>query len=203
MTRHTVPTKIRILDSAFTELLGKGFVGFTVQGVSDRVKISLGNLTYHYPNREVLIEALIDYWFESWKTEFASEIQKKIDGDDSDIGDFIDWVMDTALKKENVRMFTELWAFSNHEPKVARMLDKLYNQAVTLIIKSLEIGPASKKAAELRSLLYVLAAVSEGTSAVLGNSPKTHPQRKLIKKQVRAILTPVFEKVLKHNKRIR
>lgn len=185
-------TKSRILDSAFQELIEKGFSRFTIQGVAARTEISLGNLTYHFPNRERLIQAMIDQWFENWKVEFNRVVSKKINQSKPDFSAFIEWVMDYALVKENVRTFTELWAIGNHEAKVAKMLDKLYEQAVNNIIEALGLPPKGSQSGGLRSLLYVLAAVSEGSTAVLGNAPKSHPQRKILKQKVAEILAPLF-----------
>lgn len=186
-------TKRKILDAALRELIDKGFVGFTIQGVAARTNISLGNLTYHFPTRERLIQAMIDQWFENWKIAFSQVINKKIGEKRPDIKGFIEWVMDYALIKKNVRTFTELWAIGNHEPKVARMLDKLYEQAANTVIAALGFDTCSQEVIELRNLLYVLAAVSEGSTAVLGNSTKNHVQRKLLKQSVLKILTPHFE----------
>ena len=195
-----VSTKDRILEAAFQELIEKGFGRLTIQGVAERVQISLGNLTYHFPNREQLIQAMIDQWFENWKVEFSQVINTKISEKNRDMSGFIEWVMDYALVKENVRTFTELWAIGNHEPKVAKMLDKLYEQATDTVIEALGLSASGKESTEVRNLLYVLAAVSEGSTAVLGNSAKGHAQRKILKKSVKKILTPLFEAALRRTK---
>lgn len=193
-------TKDRILESAFEELIEKGFVRFTIQGVAERIQISLGNLTYHFPNREQLIQAMIDRWFEAWKIEFSKVIEKKIGDSKPDFAGFVDWVMDNALLKENVRTFTELWAIANHEPKVAKILDKLYDQAINTVLETLGHPTIGKNSTELRELLYVLASVSEGTVAVLGNSPKNDPRRKMVKQQVGRLMTPLFQACLSPTK---
>ncbi len=195
-----VSTKDRILEAAFQELIEKGFGRLTIQGVAERVQISLGNLTYHFPNREQLIQAMIDQWFENWKVEFSQVINTKISEKNRDMSGFIEWVMDYALVKENVRTFTELWAIGNHEPKVAKMLDKLYEQATDTVIEALGLSASGKESTEVRNLLYVLAAVSEGSTAVLGNSAKGHAQRKILKKSVKKILSPLFEVALRRTK---
>jgi hypothetical protein len=66
-------------------------------------------------------------------------------------------------------------------------------------MRALKVEAKTLKAREIRSLLYVLAVVSEGMSAVLGHSPKNHPERKFIRKQVNQILVPAFEQALKQN----
>ena len=196
-------TNEKILESALRELMEKGIAGLTIQGVATRTGISLGNLTYHFRTRDDLVAAMIDHWFEAWKREFFQIIYERLSHTQPNFGRFIDWVMDNALTPDNVRTFTELWAMGNHVPKVARMLDQLYAQAIDTVLKTLGLSPSTKRASELRSLLYVLAAVSEGSTAILGNAPRNHPQRRLIKKRVRSLLEPVFEEAFGRAKVVR
>lgn len=146
---------------------------------------------------------MIDQWFERWQIEFKKIIKKEIAIENPDLGAFIDWVMENAQSKENVRTFTELWAVSNHNPQVAKMLEVLYEEAVRTVLAALDLPPTGRRSEGLRALLYVLAAVSEGSSAVLGNTSKTHPQRRVIKKQARAIFEPLLEKELLRTKTVR
>jgi AcrR family transcriptional regulator len=188
------PTKIRILELAFAELLEKGFVGFTIQGVAERTGISLGNLTYHYATREVLIGAMIDHWFEGWKKEFASLVSQKLQGDDPDIAAFVDWVMDSALAKENL-VFPELWSYGNRDARVANMLEQLYEEAIDTVIQALGLATDRREdSSEIKLLLYVLAAASEGATAVIGRTDLDHPLRQQIKDKVRVVMTPLIQK---------
>jgi AcrR family transcriptional regulator len=188
----STPTKIRILESGFEELLEKGFVGFTIQGVAERIGISLGNLTYHYSTREVLIGAMLAHWFENWKQEFDRILSQKIDGKNTDIAAFVDWVMDSALAKDNL-VFPELWAYGNHDARVAEMLENLYAQAIDTVILALHVPATDEKSTSLREILYMLAAVSEGGTAVLGRTAEDDPRRMSLKEHVRAVMVPLIE----------
>lgn len=183
-----VTNKTRILESALQELAEKGFSGFTLQSVAARIDISLGNLTYHFPSREVLIQSMLDLWFENWKQEFQTQIGNAINRSTPDIGHFIDWVMEQAVYPENVAVFTELWAYSNHDPKIASMMENLYNIAVSTVTVAFGLNPNDSKTEGFKSLLYLLAAVSEGSAAVLGNTSPQHPQRKILKENARKLL---------------
>ena len=130
-------TNEKILESALRELMEKGIAGLTIQGVATRTGISLGNLTYHFRTRDDLVAAMIDHWFEAWKREFFQIIYERLSHTQPNFGRFIDWVMDNALTPDNVRTFTELLAMGNHVPKVARMLDQLYAQAIDTVLKTL------------------------------------------------------------------
>lgn len=183
-----VTNKTRILESALQELAEKGFSGFTVQSVAARIDISLGNLTYHFPSREALIQSMLDLWFENWKQEFQTQIGNAVNRATPDIGHFIDWVMEQAVYPENVAIFTELWAYSNHDPKIASMMENLYSIAVSSVSIAFGLNPNDSKTEEFKSLLYLLAAVSEGSAAVLGNSSPQHPQRNILKENAKKLL---------------
>ncbi len=51
-------TKIRILESALTLFNRLGWVNVTLRDVSAALNISYGNVTYHYPNKEKLLETI-------------------------------------------------------------------------------------------------------------------------------------------------
>lgn len=191
-----VPNKIRILEAGLIELSEKGFANFTIQGVSERVKISLGNLTYHYPNRESLIEAMLEFWFENWKQEFESQVMDFMNGEPPDIGDFIDWVMDQAVYPQNVAIFTQLWAFSSHDIKVAAMMENLYSTAVRTVTEAFGLKHDDPASIPFQSQLYVLAAISEGSAAVFGNIRPNDPKRKIIKVQARKLLEKPLREAL-------
>lgn len=204
MTKRVMSsTKEKILDAALKELISKGFAGFTIQGVAAGATISLGNLTYHFRTREVLLEAMIDHWYAAWEREFLELAAAKFSGKPPNFARFIDWVMDGATRETNVRTFTELWAMSNHIPKLGPVLDNLYRKAVDTVLEGWGLSPADKRSNELRALLYVLAAASEGTTAVFGHSPKTYPHRRTTKTKVREMLVPLFTEVYARTKVVR
>lgn len=176
--------KIRILEGALQVLAEKGFAGLTIQKISERVEVSLGNLTYHFPNREILIQSMLDFWFAGWKQEFQTRIIDVIDPEHPDIESFIDWVMEQAVYPENVAVFTELWAYSSHNAAVAHMLENLYLIAVRTVTLAFGLNPDDPQSEAFQSQLYVLAALSEGSAAVLGNASPQHPQRKILKQNV-------------------
>lgn len=191
------PNKIRILEGALHVLAERGFAGLTIQGISDRAGVSLGNLTYHFPNRDVLIQSMLDFWFEGWKQEFQARIVDVINPEQPDIEYFIDWVMEQAVYPENVAVFTELWAYSSHHASVAVMLENLYLIAVRTVTSAFGLNPDDPQSEEFQSQLYVLAAISEGSAAVLGNTSPQHPQREILKENVKKLMASPLRKALK------
>ncbi len=55
-----VSTKDRILRTAIDLFFEKGYTSTTARNVCDRLGISTGNLTFHYPTKEYLLLALVE-----------------------------------------------------------------------------------------------------------------------------------------------
>lgn len=54
--------KEKILHAALHLFNQKGFVNVRLQHISDDTVISLGNIAYHFPNKEAIVSALYDRW---------------------------------------------------------------------------------------------------------------------------------------------
>lgn len=57
-------TKTRILEAALALFNRLGWVNVTLRDVSAQLKISYGNVTYHYPNKEKLLAAIYTHYQE-------------------------------------------------------------------------------------------------------------------------------------------
>ena len=63
MARRTtiINTRLEILQEATRLFLTEGYSNATVSNIANRVGISLGNLTFHFPTKESLLEELIKH----------------------------------------------------------------------------------------------------------------------------------------------
>ena len=65
-------TKKEIIQTAIRLFLERGFSNTSVKLISDKLGISTGNLTFHYPTKEhllaVLVEMLCDFQWRSMET---------------------------------------------------------------------------------------------------------------------------------------
>lgn len=189
-------TRTKIIEAAISELMTRGYANFSQKKVADRLKISPGNLTYHFPSRIDLVAAMIDTWYANWEHDFINIVAVRLEASGANIGDFIDWVMESAVVEDNVRIFRELWAMANTDPKVASLLNSLYSKAVATVLSQLGIQQPVAPLHELRILLYVLACVSEGSAAVFGSDRISTKELREAQKMVRSLLEPAFKVAL-------
>lgn len=197
---NRLDTRAKIIEAALSELIARGYAKFSQKKVAARLNISPGNLTYHFPTRIDLVEAMIDTWYKDWEHEFLNTVAVRLEASGSNIGDFIDWVMESAVLEDNVRIFRELWAMANTDPKVASLLNSLYAKAVATVSSQLGIQQPVAPLHELRILLYVLACVSEGSAAVFGSNRTSTKELRAVQNMVRTLLEPAFKVALEDHR---
>lgn len=67
-------TKQKILHTAITMFNEHGFSRVSLRDIADQMKISPGNLTYHYRNRDDLLKAIYEQMFNEMEVFFGQEI---------------------------------------------------------------------------------------------------------------------------------
>jgi len=200
-SRKGLTTKARILRAALDVLVEHGYANLTIKAVADKAGIAYGNLTYHYPAKETLIGGMLELWLEDYKQELDQLLRKALKTSDSPLPTLVEWLVEDAMTKQTARTFTELWAMSNQDPKTAKVVNQLYDDAIESFMSALGVDPQDRAAREFRSALYFFAVVTEGSSAIFGNRPKTHPQAKAVRHIAQTVLVPLLESALARARR--
>ncbi len=162
-------TRARIVDAAISLMADRGFAGITLQAVAAEAGVLYGNLTHHYSTRDKLIEALLEALLERYRAEFAGLAAAIAKGQDGSLRKIVDWLLRDATEKETGPVFLELWAMTNHMPEIASAMEALYDEAVNACIAALGVSQEAAAASGLRSALYLLGTVLEGSSAIFSS----------------------------------
>lgn len=67
-------TKQRILEAAITLFNEQGIANVRLTQISDEAKMSVGNLAYHYKNKEAIVEAVYEQLFEEFAEVLAAYV---------------------------------------------------------------------------------------------------------------------------------
>ena len=189
--KPTSSTKTKILEFALHELIDHGYGAFTQKNVAARMGISLGNLTYHYPTKAELVDAMIDEWFDTWSNEFKESLYQTMERS-LNVEDFVDWVMESAITEDNVKLYRELWAMSTHNTNLEITLHTLYEKAIDFVLEAFSVPRHAWNDQYLRSTLFLLACTSEGAAAIWINSPRSKANPDLIKSLAKKTLSPLL-----------
>ncbi|QKR99859.1 TetR/AcrR family transcriptional regulator [Sphingomonas sp. CL5.1] len=154
----------RILDSAESVLRTHGYAGFSTRRVAMEASIALGNLTYHFPTKSRLVQALIDRLMKRYLERFEDVLQTPGQGLES----LVKWLLGEAATEEATWLFRELWAMARHDEIVSDALDDFYDELMDRVAVKLEATYPAANPGDIRDLVQFIAVISEGTAVLYG-----------------------------------
>lgn len=143
MKQKPLTTKNKILDTAVSMLNERGLSNVKLRDVSQALQISIGNLTYHYPKWENLIDDI----FEQFQVEI-NHLYDYFPKDISEVVDYIERIYEIQVKY--AFLFSNFYIFFQQFPKykvieedffISRM--KTMREALEKLVEKKYLYPAS------------------------------------------------------------
>jgi AcrR family transcriptional regulator len=152
-----------ILKAALTVLIEEGASAFTIRRIAATCGMKVGNVSYHFPRKEMLIQVLLDdlkLELNVRRPEMSAEERLRL---------VIFFCLDDICSKRTTHLFTELWALANHNDFVADRVRAFYQKVHAVIAEYVaELNPALN-ADEVHTLALFISASMEGTTPFLGH----------------------------------
>jgi AcrR family transcriptional regulator len=171
-TNAGTETRKAILEAAAQVLFESGHHKLTMRSVSDAAEISLGNLTYHFPNKAVLVEALVLAKLDDYLAQFEKMAIRKSASSDDALGQLISWLLMDSADETTSRIFRELWAMSSHYPAIAEAFSNYYKTSIDKVAELFFCSCPKERKEDLLKALDILALISEGTCIVFAGNKR-------------------------------
>lgn len=168
MTAHPKGEKriISILKAADKILIYGGYHNFSMRKVATKANISVGNLQYYFPNKESLLEALLDNVIEDYLRTFE-KILSQCSATDRFIKIIEKVVKDLQTKRATI-FFPELWSMANHDEHFSKCMDIMYDKYRLLLASVIrEINPELSELQAKRLSLFFSSSL-EGHTMFIG-----------------------------------
>lgn len=162
-------TQESIVAAAETVLVRYGHAGFTLKRVADCAGIAVGNLSYHFPTKDSLLELLINQTLTQYASRFATLIPQNPTSTAASLGELVAWFMEDSVTARYTHLFRELWAAALHSPPLNAALEHFYEQSIEEVLTALAPAFDPRKRSELKTLIYLMCVLSEGSSVVFGS----------------------------------
>ena len=123
-----ISTPSAIVAAARQLLIDDGYAELSIRRVADKVGISPGNLTYHFPAKADLVHAVMD----AWMMNFGAQTEGYFRSDDDPkarLVALVDFLVKDAATRDTARLFKEFWVLALHDPEVEARLRFLYESA--------------------------------------------------------------------------
>ena len=192
-------TRERILDAALAVLRDVGHGQFSVQKVARQAGVYQGNITYYWPRRRDLVQALAVRVVDDYRRTFLVGVGAGIASGASPAdraGALVRAMVADAVAPERVRLLPELWSIANADPEVARAVTSCYEQLTELVLVMLGAGPDRPCSEEVRRILFLLGVAVQGLTAVHGHRGQGDPVLSAVTEAVVGLHTPLLAAAL-------
>lgn len=161
-----------ILDAAADTLIHHGYHRLTMRQIAKRAGMTVGNLGYYYPSKEMLLKDLLDTIAHAYLEEMERIGGTSGDSPQDRFTAIVRYLIDDLNTRRTSRLFPELWALANHYRYAAKLLDDMYareRQALADLIRA--SNPALSEGRTHDLALFVSASI-EGMTMFLGAGKK-------------------------------
>ncbi len=166
------PKSETIIDCALELLNTQGDHGVTMRQVAQCADISLSNVQYYFKNKDELLTALANRYFNNC-LEDIRQLPVLTDGDDlsSELAQMLRGFLSHGLEvSEMCRIFREYWAIATRNDVIEKYLSDYYLEMSDILSEKLRPISASPEA--LSSAVSVIIPFVEGYSITAHSLPK-------------------------------
>jgi AcrR family transcriptional regulator len=167
-----------ILAAAKNIIVAEGFSGLSYRNIAKATGIAVGNVNYYYPSKDDLMVDLANFIFDRWDERFQKRVPSALTDDRAIFLFSVRFMIEENKRDRTISLLMEMWAFSNHSPSVAKMLDAFYGKMRAWIggmIGRVKPGLDPQRLA-LRAALVT--AQIEGLMILIGPKRFAHPELK-------------------------
>lgn len=159
----------QILKAALDVLIDEGANAFTLRRIAARCDMKVGNVSYHFPRKEMLIQVMLDEMLESYDKLLEEMVRKPGLTAEERLKLVIILCLEDIQTKRTTHLFTELWALANQSEFVADRVRLFYRKAQEVIGEYVaQINPALTPD-EVHSVALFISASMEGSTPFLGH----------------------------------
>src|SRR6188768_224930 len=122
-----------ILKAALSVLIDEGAAAFTIRRIAAACGMKVGNVSYHFPRKEMLVQVLLDELVASYDAKLELRVRQPSLSAEERLRIVIRMCLDDICSKRTTRLFTELWALANHNDLIADRVRAFYRKVHDVI----------------------------------------------------------------------
>jgi AcrR family transcriptional regulator len=162
-TRRRGKIQVRkILNEARSILIGEGYAGLTIRKVARNLDISLGNITYYFPNKDTLLRALISDLLAEYHRAFLAEQERFPDDPHGRFLAYVEFLIADCMKADTRAVFFQIWGLATHSDVVHELRDEIYAAARADTLELVAALNPTASAAALNTLVGICISLIEG-----------------------------------------
>lgn len=158
-----------ILKAALNILIDEGAEGFTIRRIAARCGMKVGNVSYHFPRKEMLIQVLLDDLVDHYGRLLDERVRQPGLSAEEQLRRLIIFCLDDIRTRQTTHLFTELWALANHDAVVADRVRAFYERVHGVIGGYVAAMNPALPPEDVKTVALYISATMEGATPFLGH----------------------------------
>ena len=157
-----------ILKAALGVLIDEGASAFTIRRIAAACGMKVGNVSYHFPRKELLVQVLLDDILINYDQKLEAQVRQPSLSAEERLRLVIVICLEDIAGKRTTRLFSELWALANQNDFIAERVQLFYQRVHDFIGEYVaQLNPALSPD-EVHTVALYISASMEGSTPFLG-----------------------------------
>ena len=184
-TGRTKTTIDKILKAAHEVFTRNGHAGLSLRKVADEAGIAVGNLTYHFPTKNALLDAMMREALADYVEAHLAQFQADRDTPLEILLNVVEFYVRNA--RDSHQFFYQLWGFAGSSEEAREMVRELYRPIGRFIYYLVRAANPKLNDAEIRQAVLQIFSLEEGYKLFIGMGPDTAPAIQTAENDIREI----------------
>ena len=169
----TSETLKRIIASSEEIFIREGHAGLSLRKVAEHAEIAVGNLTYHFPTKHALLDAMLCEVLVNYVEEHLSQFETDNEGPLDILLNVVAFYARNAHTSH--RFFYQMWGYAGSDKAAMDTVRNLYRPIGRFIYYLVRAANPKLKDAEIRRVTLQIFSLEEGYKLFIGMGPVDDP----------------------------
>ena len=164
-------TKIaKIIDHGRDIFIQEGYAAMTIRRVAEEMGISAGNLTYHFPTKDLLLQAIIEDCLERLEKGHDKAASHRTEDPATRMRAYLEFLIEDSQQTSSQKFFYQLWILTAHNKNLQSYKDRVYQHFLSNLMIELDLSRPDLRRPERRKKAFLVMSAIEGMNVLFGTS---------------------------------
>ncbi|GJL94329.1 MAG: hypothetical protein DHS20C05_07340 [Hyphococcus sp.] len=169
----TSQTLKKIIAATLDIFTREGHAGLSLRKVADKADIAVGNLTYHFPTKHALLDAMLCEVLVTYVEEHLTQFEADSDEPLNILMNVVAFYARNA--RVSHRFFYQMWGYAGSDSAAMDTVRNLYRPIGRFIYYLVRAANPKLKDADIRRVTLQIFSLEEGYKLFMGMGPEDDP----------------------------
>lgn len=183
--QRTHDTIVKIIESARTIFTLEGHAGLSLRQVADDASIAVGNLSYHFPTKRALLDAMMREKLAEYIDEHLQQFEADKDAPLDILLNVVEFYVRNA--RTSHRFFFQMWGYAGCDAEAMEAVRNLYQPIGRFIYSLIRAANTELNDDEIRRATLQIFSLEEGYKMFIGMGPDNDGALKTAEHDIRVL----------------